>query len=641
MKKVFILLAFFSFKLLVTAQTPRNLLHRYSRDMVLQSLAAPGSWHPFPQSASEWRKILPDSVVAGLIRRGEAAVPFKALPATLWLEFVRTGNRENFEAQSFIKRNQLMDLVLAESVEGKGRFTDKILDGIWSICEETFWGLPAHVGMQKAGRGLPDANDPVVDLFAAETACVLAWADYLVGSSLARVSPLVHERIYSEVNRRIFIPIVGAKYEYMGYGNYNAKVNNWAPWIMSNYIAAALLLEKNINKRADAIMLAMKYTDQYLNGLGDDGAGDEGPLYWFAAGATAFDALTLLYDASGGKISLFGEPFIQKMGAYVYKTHIAGRYFINIADAIPEIDADGIMLYRFGKATGDEQMMHFGSWAAHHIDRTTGAGTERFFKSRILYNLAAAQECRAFSDKLPAVGPVWFPDIQLMTAHLSDGLFIATHGGDNGESHNHNDVGDVIIYADGEPVIIDAGAGTYTARTFSKDRYQLWFNTSAWHNLPTVNGVQQGAGRSYKARDVRFKSDRSGVRLSMDIAHAYDSSAGIISWVRDVTGGIKGGIGIRDVFNLRGSSNKVMQSFMTVCEADISTPGKVVFILSGGGKVYLDYDKRWKVVKERVELKEPEDEKIRKSWHDKAIWRIGFVGEGLGKEGKVEYKIYK
>lgn len=640
MKILFAVLSIF-LTLSSAAQTPRNLLHRYSKEMVLQSLASPGSWRPFPRTASEWSVVLHDSVIAGLIRKGEMVGDFKPLPATLWLEFVRTGNRVDFEAQSFLKRNQLMDLVLAESVEGKGRFVDKILDGIWSICEETFWGLPAHVGMQKAGKGLPDASDPVVDLFAAETACVLAWADYFVGASLSKISPLIHERIYSEVNRRIFIPVLTARYEYMGYGNYQAKVNNWAPWIMSNYIAAALLLEKNADKRADAIMVAMKYTDQYLNGLGDDGAGDEGPLYWFAAGGTAFDALTLLYDASGGKISLFEEPFIRKMGAYVYKTHIAGRYFINIADAIPEIDADGIMLYRFGKATGDEQMMHFGSWAAHHIDRTMGAGTERFFKSRILYNLVASRDCGAFPEGLPVSGTNWFPDIQLMTCHLSDGLFIAAHGGNNGESHNHNDVGDVIIYVDGEPLIIDAGAGTYTAKTFSPERYHLWFNTSPYHNLPTVNGVQQGAGASFKATDVRYSADRSGVRLDMDIAKAYDTSAGIESWVRHLKTDERLGIEISDAFRMRYARNHVVQTFMTVCETDISRPGKMVFTLSGGGRVYLDYDKRWKVVRQRVELKEPEDEKIRTSWHNKTLWRILFEKVDWGREETVKYRVYK
>ncbi|MHA4808421.1 heparinase II/III domain-containing protein [Flavitalea flava] len=664
MKRSFPAICVFLFlNLTLVAQTPRNLLHRFSKETILQSLIPPGSWHPFPQSPEGWKKVLEDTVIQGLIRKGEEAQQknFSPLSATLWLEFVRTGNRVDFEAKSFAKRNQLMDLVLAESVEGKGRFSDAILNGIWSICEETFWGLPAHLAMQKAGKGLPDAADPVVDLFAAETASVMAWTDYLTGNALQRISPLIHERIYSEISRRIFQPIVTAKYEYMGYGNFQAKVNNWAPWIMSNYLSAVLLLEKDADKRADAVLLAMHYTDQYLNGLGDDGAGDEGPLYWFAAGGTAFDALTLLYDASGGKLSIFSEPFIQKMGAYVYKTHIAGRYFLNIADAIPEIDADGYMLYRYGKATGDKEMMHFGSWAARHIDRTTGAGTERFFKSRILYNLVAARECSLYPDILPAKTPGWFPDIQLMTCPLPNGLFIACHGGNNGESHNHNDVGDFILYSDGEPVIIDAGAGTYTARTFSQDRYRLWFNISPYHNLPTVNGFGQPAGLRYKATDVDFVADPSRIRLTMDLAKAYDSAAGISAWIRRVDIDLRSGVvNINDSYNFTHAHNRLTQSLMTVCETDISVPGKLLFLLPRdsagdlgagsdsaakivpGKKVVFEYDPtKWKITRERVALTEPEDEKIKTSWHNKPVWRILLESTDAGKKGEIRYRIHR
>ena len=35
-------------------------------------------------------------------------------------------------------------------------------------------GIPAHVGVQQAGPGLPDASEPTVDLFAAETGAAAA-----------------------------------------------------------------------------------------------------------------------------------------------------------------------------------------------------------------------------------------------------------------------------------------------------------------------------------------------------------------------------------------------------------------------------------------------------------------------------------
>ena len=128
----------------------------------------------------------------------------------------------------------------------------------------------------------------------------------------------------------------------------------------------------------------------------------------------------------------------------------------------------------------------------------------------------------------------WISDIQVLTARASNGFYLATHGGHNAESHNHNDVGDFLLYADGEPVIIDAGRGNYTARTFSAQRYELWFTQAQYHNLPIVNGYGQRAGRDYEAKNVQNKINESQASLNMDIAGAYDKDAGITSWNRTV-----------------------------------------------------------------------------------------------------------
>jgi len=133
------------------------LKNKYSPELLPSLIMASNQWKPFPKSAADWKKSLPDTVISLLINRGEQAAKksFYNIPASVTLEFVKTGNRTDYETLSFNKRNQLWDLVLAESVEGKGRFINQIADGIWSICEETFWGINAHIGMQKAGAGYP------------------------------------------------------------------------------------------------------------------------------------------------------------------------------------------------------------------------------------------------------------------------------------------------------------------------------------------------------------------------------------------------------------------------------------------------------------------------------------------------------
>ena len=135
-------------------------------------------FRPFPvlEDRQPW-EALPSDARAALVEKGATQLqkPWDVLPATLFLEFQRDGNRSRYEAVRDRRRQKLQDLVIAECLEGKGRFLDEIANGVWLTCEESFWGVPAHLGAQKAGVGLPDVSEPIVDLFAAETASLLAW----------------------------------------------------------------------------------------------------------------------------------------------------------------------------------------------------------------------------------------------------------------------------------------------------------------------------------------------------------------------------------------------------------------------------------------------------------------------------------
>ena len=97
----------------------------------------------------------------------------------------------------------------------------------------------------------------------------------------------------------------------------------------------------------------------------------------------------------------------------------------------------------------------------------------------------------------------WLPDLQVLVERDSnDGLAIVAKAGHNGENHNHNDVGQLIVARHGRQVLIDAGAAVYDKGTFGPNRFDRWYCGSHGHNVPCINGHRQQAGKEHGARDV-------------------------------------------------------------------------------------------------------------------------------------------
>ena len=172
-----------------------------------------------------WRDSIPESMRQSYIAFGEQYLgkQWHSLPASVFAEYKKKGNRTRYEGLMFEKRRQLAALVLAEIIEGKHRFTNDIIDGLQSTLEETWWGLPAHYGTE-----VPRTDDQNVDLFNAETAALVAYTRYVLSDDIGRFSPLLNQRIDQEISRRILQPALKTNYWWKTAGM------NWNPWICSN-----------------------------------------------------------------------------------------------------------------------------------------------------------------------------------------------------------------------------------------------------------------------------------------------------------------------------------------------------------------------------------------------------------------------
>lgn len=630
---------------LALGQDQNLLSQKYPAEALSKLLIPRSEWKPFPRidDRGGWG-MAHEGMLRAITAKAESYLNYTwpYIPATKSLLIERTGDRDEYQRVSFEKRRVLGTLLLAEVYENQGRFLDQIVDGVWSICEESWWGVPAHLPKTREFSGLVDTSDPFVDLFAAETATYLAWVDYFLGDKLDEVSPQIRKRIYNEANYRIFQPLMTKHHGWMG-GQGSGRPNNWNPWICSNWLNSVLLLETDQTKRVQAVERILVVLDNFLNPYPQDGGCDEGPGYWGAAAASLYDNLALLNLATPGSFDYaFRDEKVQNMAKFIYRAQIGEKYFLNFADASPTPQMSANMIYRFGKDIGDPDMMQFGAFYRRPADGSIS--TFHYFRN--LFALFVEGEFQNAAQGLPLPQDVWLPDIQVMIARdrarSTEGFFVGAKGGHNAESHNHNDIGNYVVYYDGLPVLIDIGSGTYTRRTFSGQRYDIWFNRSDYHNVPTVNGKTQAPGRAYQARDVRYSKTASYAELTLDIAPSYPEEAGIESWRRSIRLARGKGVQITDATSLRTPAN-IVQHLMTCYPVEIRKPGELAIRYRSEKGIPRDfivrYDaKKLKAAIEKVELREPEDKGIRANWGDN-IYRINFTGTAPEKKELYRFDI--
>ncbi|SEN49655.1 heparinase II/III family protein [Paenibacillus sp. OV219] len=620
------------------------LAEKYVNDTLGDLLHSRDDYKPFPtiEDRNQWDE-LPPNLREFWINKGvqELNHSWGALTATAYMEYSRTGNRNKYDDASWARRRALGSLVIAECIENQGRFMDDIVNGIWCICEETFWGIPGHGYMMKRQDPLPDVSDQVIELFSAETASLLAWTHYLLQTKLNEVSVMVCERIQLEVKNRILDPFLSRNdLWWMGF-NQERMLNNWTPWCNSNCLSVFLLLEDDPERREAAVIKAMRSLDHYIDRLHSDGGCEEGPKYWIYAGGTLFDCLELLYSASDGQISVFDEPKIAQIGRYIYKAYINDSYYVNFADSTPKVQIPAELAYRFGRRIGDDRLSQFG---ALELKKRREEATHFEFPAmfRVLPALFHYSEIEQYTGESPYIRDAWLDGIQLMVAReqpdSSTGLYLAAKGGHNDESHNHNDIGQFIVYCNGSPMIIDPGVLTYTSKSFFSERYTIWAMQSAYHNVPIINGIGQMNGREYRATDVNYHVDDRAASLSMNIATAYPESAQMNSWIRTIQliRDVSPYIEIKDEYQLEQVIDDITWNVMTPHPPQMVESGNIILQDEHGNKLIIQYNSEmYAASSEEISL---EDEIMRDAWGDH-LYRIHLTSITGTKQGDCSIRI--
>lgn len=511
-----------------------------------------------------------------IIRRGEQFLGYDwpALTCGDYLAFSRTGERAGFEEKYNARRRAVCALAMAECAEHRGRFLDDLANGLWLICEESGWQLPAHNNYVRdtPPLPLPDPERPVVDLFACETAATLSLVRVLLGAELERTAPALCRRILAETDRRVVQPYLNTHFWWMGDGD--EPMCNWTAWCTQNVLLAVFTSGYSQAVRKAAAKQAAYSLDCFLKDYGQDGCCEEGAVYYRRAGLCLWGALEVLDRVSGTFAPLFQEKKIKNIASYIVNVHVGGGWYLNYADCAPKAGPCGAQEFLFGRRTGDAALQALAcAGAADEGPRDVLWDISLFVQ---LLDALYGREMSAFRRTVPAPAGAFYPSTGLWIAR-DETWCVSVRAGHNGCSHGHCDSGSLIVYRRGRPLLVDIGVESYTAKTFSAERYSIWTMRSDWHNLPTVNGMVQGSGSGSAPAGVKHWDDGARAGISMELAPAYPPQAGTFSYRRKADLVRGAGLTVEDRY--QGEGEAVLS--LLFCEAPVWRDG--VLRAAGGG----------------------------------------------------------
>ena len=561
---------------------------------------------------------------------------YPVITACDYLFRFRTGDRAHYEGIYFERRRDLLTLVQAEYYEKEGRFTDKIMDLVWMLLEESCWVIPAHLNPNPSDstHKLPYAYEgkrDYIDLFAGATGALLAWTWYLCHEEFDKISPVINKRILEQLHDRIIVPFTEHTdtLAWMGNGAFR-WVNNWCPWIISNVLNTCALTTTDPDLRIRVAEIALEGLDKFTNIYAEDAACDEGPSYWGAACGALYNACLVLFDMSGGKINAFRDPLMVKMGEFFPKAYICEGRLLNFSDAASNIGVSTTWGHDWGVLAESELMKNF--WEFAYKPKAGSFAVVEFNMPYRYFRMMGAPDLKYRDFK--ASTKDYFPSLHLSICRDSDdpqkGLYLSLKGHHNSASHNHLDVGNFVIFCDGKPIFIDAGVGTYTARTFNQERYSIWSMRSEYHNLPTINGIDQRPGRQFASQNAVF--DEESGKLTLDLAAAYHPDAALAYYLRSAV--IEDGKAIVCDEIISKKDGEV--TFNLLCNTEPQNVEKGSFTIHGKK---VNFDESLTLAVDSPDCTWVETQTIPASWECEQLYRIRLTAplkEGVKQSYKIE-----
>lgn len=513
--------------------------------------------------------------------------PLTTLPFSLFKSFDITGERQGYEKIYFERRGRLSALGLMNLFDPSPIHLTALEELIWEICNEYTWAIPAHLSRgNNTGREVDFASArQTIDLFAAETAHSLAEISTLFKDQL---NPKIITRIRKEIEERIFQSLFHNPIPFW----WETATFNWSAVCAGSVGMAALLLVDDRQELVGMVERVIRIMECFLAGFGEDGGCAEGIGYWqYGFGYYTYFS-EMLYQYTGEVLNLFEGEKIRKIARFPAIINLSKKSFVPYSDGYSVITLHSGLVSRLAErlnfTTHLPYLSEVPSFHEDHCYRWAHLSRDLFWTNP------------AILQKSPPPETSYLNDLGVVVSRNSlQGTPVAfsAKGGHNDEPHNHNDLGNFILFLGKENLLTDLGAGVYTRQYFGPERYNFLHNSSQGHSVPVINGQFQQAGPEHKATVTHFEQKEDQLTFQLELKEAYALPAlktylRTFNWQVNQTGGFAE-LFLTDYFNFNYASSSIEEVFISLHQPLIEVEKGTVLWRGSGGELRLNYPARW------------------------------------------------
>ena len=414
-------------------------------------------------------------------------------PRTVFDVIGNNDHESYFRLINQLEYSALMALIYPDNEE----YYKNLLQVVWAYCNEYSWAPLGHYNDYYQRK--PSDYDPgLLDIFACSVGFSMAEIKHLFKERFPR---LLVDRMTAEIRRRTIEPYVNRKFFW------ETHDNNWTA-VCNGSVGAVLMYEApdlyyKYQKRLHDAM------ECYLAPYRDDGMCVEGTAYWGFGFGFFCNYAMLEREFTNGEVDWFKRDKVKAISTYIQRMYLQPKVVASYSDCnFKEVYWYGLAHMLRQVYPNDVQklpMLDVNLFSYVHF--SFGLRTFLYFKQE---NVTEKLENGSFYSENCA----YF-------TKRTDNYGFTCKGGDNGESHNHNDVGSFILARNNKQILCDLGYPGPTAKTknyHGSDRYSNFNPSALSHNIPFFNGIPQDGVR----REIVFaKYNKENDSVSMDIKAGY------------------------------------------------------------------------------------------------------------------------